>query len=136
MSEELKAMTDQEINKVCAEIMGKKQHEWAIDPQHSPRVEGSYGNCSCGWRGLYKSLDHHIDNVNFNPISIKQDAYDLIQFVVNEWDKKKRNKFYSWVMDKLDKREITSFVELFEYLFSNQRVLPEALARHLKEEGK
>jgi hypothetical protein len=128
----LSALEDVKISKVCTKLMGKCWHE-----QIEPFL------CACGYTpgcgvDCEGCMTIHADlEDNFDPLNNKSDAYDLIQFVVNEWEElphflnaKPENGYYEEADDDTGIQECR---HLSCHLLEDQRALPTTLAAYLKE---
>ena len=132
-------LTDLEINQACHKVItgGKgKWHElkepFLCSCGYTPSCDG--GDCE-GCMVIHANYEDNPDYLNDS-----SDYLSFLHFCVNEWDRQKRNKFYNWMMGRLDAMNaahtiLTSFVELFDYLLEDQRALPTAVALYQKEKG-
>jgi hypothetical protein len=135
MSEELKALTDTEISKICLSLItgGKgcwHEPELAYLAVYEPLSTYRCKVASCKYYGSENGVfRRRLTNPDY--LNNKSDAYDLIHFVVNEWEGEKWDKFLLWYLTrwgKITPQCIPSSYRGLKKLLSNTRALPEALA--------
>jgi hypothetical protein len=124
-------MTDTDINKVCAKLMGKCWHEY----KKPLTFKGGPILCIkevCG-KGISHLIGFHGRIRRFDPLNNKSDAYDLIQFVVNEWKGWERFLQHEQHLNGGEDGICGEYGHVPYSLLKDQRALPTALAAWDKE---
>lgn len=127
-------MSDIEINKTCAELMGKCFHDW----EKAKVIEaGTYKCIHCRVRCCW---DDTSTLRNFDPLNNPSDYVEFLLFCVNEWDRERWFEFllqhghynYDFDSDGYEPgKNVDAFIDLD--LFKTKRALPESVARYVKE---
>ena len=142
------------INKyIHVEVMGKCWHEELPRTQEQKDTNNGDWYCSCGeifkvddWpdklRAQWLMIQHLKDySNNYYASNYLEDPiawHKLLTSCLTEWEEQERNKFYNWMIGKLDAMNaahtpLTSFKELFEYLLADLPVLPKAVYAFMRE---
>lgn len=122
-------MTDTEINKACAELMGKKWYASEVIWSDISKGKWRCKTCDTEWYG-WDGFTEIICKENPDPLNNKSDWEELIIFCVNRWDEKELEAFILSVQQDEPEYNEYSFPR---HLLKDMRALPTAVAEYQKE---